>query len=109
MKTTLIAVTLLMLPAAAAATIAMEPQQAMPPPHGQAPAQRSAHHQLFTVKYVLHLAPPDGALPQVVVDKAPPEIAPPGTGSVPVTLLGAIHRDPNTIICYGWGCESDER
>lgn len=109
MKTTLVSAILALLPVAAVATVAMEPQQATQPLHDQAPAKAPAHRQLFTVKYVLRLAPADGALPQVAIDPAAPQIVPPAAGGVPASLLGAVHQNPNALICYGWGCEGDER
>jgi hypothetical protein len=96
---------MLALPSAAIATVAMEPLQATAPLHEASPA----HHQLFTVKFVLRQAPPDKTPPQIVIDQAAPEIMPPAAGSVPAMLLGAFHRDPNMLLCYGWGCENDVR
>jgi len=95
------------LPVAAAATVAMEPQQATPSSQDAASvgqAGGSAHRQLFIVKYVLR-RPLADKVPQVVMD-AKPQIVPPSAGGYPSATLGALPRDPNTIICYGWGCES---
>jgi hypothetical protein len=104
MKARLIAA-MLALPSVAVATVAMEPLQATAPLHGAPPAR----HQLFTVKFILRQAPLDKAPPQIVIDQAAPEIMPPAAGSVPAMLLGAFHRDPNMLVCSGWGCENNER
>ncbi|HEV2622088.1 MAG TPA: hypothetical protein VGU65_08375 [Frateuria sp.] len=105
MKARLIAAAMLALPSAAIATVAMEPLQAAATLH-EAP---SSHHQLFVVKFVLRQAPPDNAPPQIEIDQATPEIMPPSAGSVSAMLLGAFHRDPNMLICSGWGCENGVR
>jgi hypothetical protein len=105
MKTMLIAA-LLAWPCAAAAMVATEPQQATQSlSQGKAP-----HRQLFEVRYILRLAPAEpagSAMPDVVMERGAPEIAPPSAGTVPALMLGVVHRDPNTIICYGWGCETE--
>ncbi|NUO73405.1 MAG: hypothetical protein HOQ10_11910 [Frateuria sp.] len=101
MKATLIAVALLALPVAATATAAMEPQQATQ----SLRESRPAHHPLFTVKFVLRQPPPEKAPPEIIIDQASPQIVPPMSGGVPAIMLGALHLDPNMIVCYGWGCE----
>jgi hypothetical protein len=84
----------------------MEPQQAAQPQHDASPV---AHHPLFTVKFVLRQPPREQQSPAIVMDTATPEIIPPLADSVPAMILGALHRDPNMIVCYGWGCENDGR
>lgn len=93
------------LPVSAAATVAMEPLQATrsQPAAQPQPADGHAHRQLFIVKYVLRRPPPDEA-PQIVMDDAKPHIVPPSADD-PGIALGALDRQPNTVVCYGWGCE----
>lgn len=91
------------LPATVMATAAADPQQAIETPH----ELTTAHRQLFTVKFVLRPASPEE--PAVVMDDHGAQIVPPlGTG-FPSVLLGTAAHDPNTIVCYGWGCESQQR
>jgi hypothetical protein len=92
----------LALPVPLAATVAMDSQQATSAAHDEA----AAHRQLFTVKFVLRPAPRDPAPPAIIMDDATPQIVPPPPGSIAAALLGALPRDPNTTVCYGWGCES---
>jgi hypothetical protein len=101
----------LVLPASVAATAAMEPQQAVQlqaagqPQQATGPWQAgSAHHPLFIVKYVLRRAPPDH-VPPIVMDDPRAQIVPPVAGDYPTATLGALPRDPNKVICYGWGCQ----
>lgn len=101
----------LALPATAAATVAMESQQVTSSSQDAAqtgPAAGSAHRQLFIVKYVLRRPPADTA-PQIIMDDPTPQIVPPSAGGYPTAALGALPRDPNTILCYGWGCEGWHR
>lgn len=91
------------LPATVMATAAADPQQAIEAPHELA----TGHRQLFTVKFVLR--PASAEEPAVVMDDPRAQIVPPlGTG-FPSVLLGTAAHDPNTIVCYGWGCESPQR
>lgn len=108
----LLLVMALVLPASVAATVAMEPQQAVQPQDAGQPRQAarpgqvraSAHHPLFIVKYALRRVPP-GHVPPIVLDDAGPQIVPPVAGDYPTATLGALQRDPNKVICNGWGCE----
>jgi hypothetical protein len=99
------------LPVAAAANVAMESQQvAQSSRDATQPrqAEGSAHRQLFIVKYVLRRPPADRA-PQIVMDDARAQIVPPADGYPSSATLGAVDEDPNTIICYGRGCEGRQR
>lgn len=102
MKSLLLAV-VLALPVAASATVAMEPQ--LPVQHARAPASDDRQH--FTLEVGVRQLP--GKLPPVTMDAALPQIVPPPSSSVPTALLGALQRDPNMVICYGWGCEKGVR
>src|SRR5690349_5221719 len=99
-----VAVMALVLPVAAAATVAMEAQQVsrseevVPSPSAAA----KAHRPLFIVKYVLRRTPSE--MPPIVMEDASPQIVPPGKG-FPATTLGAAQSDPNVLVCYGWGCQ----
>ena len=88
----------LTVPTVAVATIAMEPTGAQAP-DGKA----QGHRQLFTVKYVLR--PNQAPLPHVVIEQGDGLVPPIGTAGRQALLLGAGYRDPNAILCYGWGCE----
>jgi len=92
------------LPVGAAATAAMEPQQATQPQQ----AGSEPHHPLFTVKFVLRRPAPDKT-PHILMDDATSQIALPSMAGYPSALLGALQRDPNTIVCYGRGCETRQR
>ena len=98
----------LALPAMAAATVAMEPQQVTPSSKDATQPGPAAHRQLFIVKYVLRRPPADTA-PQIIMDDPAPQIVPPSAGGYPTATLGALQNDPNTILCYGWGCEGWHR
>ncbi|WP_424683203.1 hypothetical protein [Frateuria sp. YIM B11624] len=98
----------LALPATAAATVAMESQRATSSSQDATQSGPATHRQLFIVKYVLRRPPADTA-PQVTMDDPAPQIVPPSAGGYPTAALGALPRDPNTILCYGWGCEGWHR
>lgn len=102
MKAVLLGVALT-LPATATATAALEPQQLIEPPHAGA----GGHHQLFTVKFVLR--PASREEPTIVMDDPKAQIVPPRGTGYPSVLLGTVAHDPNTIVCFGWGCESKDR
>jgi len=93
----------LALPVSAMANVAMEAQQsgrsnevASPPAHA------SAHRQMFIVKYELRRPSPE--TPRIVMDDTSAQIVPPDK-ELPFWMLGATHRDPNTEVCSGWGCQ----
>jgi hypothetical protein len=98
------------LPAMATATVAMDPLQAASSQETVQPrrVEGSAHRQLFIVRYELRRPSADTA-PQIIMDDASPQIVPPLAGGYPATTLGAAQADPNTIVCYGRGCESRQR
>ncbi|MEI7037074.1 hypothetical protein [Fulvimonas yonginensis] len=99
MKTWLI-LAVLAAPTVAAATVAMEPAAAQTQSSaGSAPA----HHQLFTVRYVLR--PNPAPLPHVIIERDGGLMPPAGPAGRQALLLGTGYRDPNAILCYGWGCE----
>ncbi|MGN2245998.1 hypothetical protein ACFWZ3_04820 [Frateuria sp. GZRR35] len=91
-------------PICAAATVSMEAQQSVD--SGDAiqapPSDLKARRPLFIVKFVLRRAAADA--PPIVIDDASPRLTPPGN-DFPATRLGALERDPNTLVCYGWGCQ----
>lgn len=109
----LLLVIALALPIPAAATVAMEPQQATAlqdaaqprPSTSPSPAKGSKHHPIFIVKFVLQRSPPPAKVPQIIMDEAGPQLVPPTEGGYPTAALGAMHRDPNTTICHGRSCE----
>lgn len=94
----------LTLPISATATVAMESGQT----RGSGsviqtpPAAARVHRPLFIVKYVLRRPPPEA--PQIVMDDAGAQIVPPGK-DFPAAALGALQRDPNTLVCSSWGCQ----
>jgi hypothetical protein len=97
----------LAVPAVAAANAAMEPQATVRSPEATQPAQPAAgktHRPLFVVKFVLRRAPPEPA-PQIEMNDSRSQLALPVAGGYRGIPLGAVHRDPNTVICYGRGCE----
>jgi hypothetical protein len=98
----------LALPATTAATVAMEPQQATSSSQDASQPGPVVHRQLFIVKYVLRRPPADTA-PQIIMDDPAPQIVPPSAGGFPTATLGALQNDPNTVLCYGWGCEGWHR
>jgi hypothetical protein len=104
MKATLLAAALA-LPGMAAATVAMDPPQVAQPPQSHAPA----HHQLFTLKYVLRLQRADETLPTIVMDDRASKIGRPVADNVSTALLGAAGWHPNVTICHDWGCENAVR
>lgn len=91
-------------PICAAATVSMDAQQSVE--SGEAlqapPTTPGAHRPLFIVKFVLRRAPAD--TPSIVIDDASPRLVPPGS-DFPAARLGTLERDPNTLVCYGWGCQ----
>ncbi|MCX7514821.1 hypothetical protein [Frateuria sp. STR12] len=104
MRTLLIALALA-LPAAALATVPMEPVQThdRPPGKDMPPGKQKPvrHHQLITVKFVLKGKP--APLPHVVIDERP-TLVPPTSGRHHAYPLGSRYTHPNTFICYGRGC-----
>lgn len=105
-RLTFAAVLALALPVSAAATVAMEAQQATrsEAAFSSTPAGTPAHRPLFIVKYVLRPAPPEA--PQIDVDDRGTQIVLPGKG-FPAAQLGALQSNPNMVVCSGWGCERE--
>jgi hypothetical protein len=95
------------LPVAAAATVAMEPLQATSPSQDAAQPRQAdghAHRQMFIVRYELR-RPAMDETPQIIMDDARPQIVPPPAGGDPTAILQPAQHGPNTVVCYGWGCE----
>jgi hypothetical protein len=96
------------LPVAAAATVAMEPLQATSPSQDAVQSRQAegqAHRQMFIVRYELR-RPATDETQQIIMDDARPQIVPPPAGGHPTAILRPAQSEPNTIVCYGWGCES---
>ncbi|MGN2254782.1 hypothetical protein ACFWZ4_15510 [Frateuria sp. GZRe12] len=102
---TLMVALVLALPVSVWATVAMEAQEATTGSTDvvhPVPAGARSHRPLFIVKYVLRRPAPE--TPQIVMDDPSAQIMPPGK-DVSATTLGAIERDPNTLVCTSWGCQ----
>lgn len=95
----------LALPGLAAATVLVDPPQDTRPRDSQA----TAHHPLFTLKYVLRVQRADPALPQVTMEDPAPRMVLPTSTSMVTAVLGASGQDPNVIVCHAWACENVQR
>jgi hypothetical protein len=104
MKSLLFAAALIV-PVTALATAAMEPQQTIPRPQDRT----TTSQPLFTVKFELRHSGHD-AEPFIRMDDPMSQIVPPSAADTRFFhLLGVMQRDPNAIICQGWGCEVRQR